>query len=224
MMHHIRLANLSDCLVFFDFDNTITPFDVLDDIVKRFSVDKKWMAFEDAWRQGRIGSRLCLKGQLQSVRVSRLALFKYLSRIKIDPHFPSIFSMLRREGIKPVVLSDSFTPLIEYILSNNGIRGVTVYANNLRFSKERLIPSFPYQNKHCRRCAHCKKKNLLKKGIRDKMIIYIGDGLSDICPAECADLVFAKGSLLGHFRKKKRLCVAFNNLDDIYNYFKGLER
>ena len=223
-MHKIRLASLSDCLVFFDFDNTITPFDVLDDIVKRFSIDKKWMTFEDAWRQGRIGSRACLKGQLESVRVSKGSLQRYLSRIKIDPHFPAIFSMLKREGIKPVVLSDSFTPIIEHILRNNGIRGVSIYANNLRFLNYKLIPSFPYQNKHCRRCAHCKKKNLLKKGIRDKIILYVGDGLSDVCPAECSDVVFAKGSLLKHFRDKKRLCVAFKSLDDIYNYFKGLER
>ncbi|MFA4983685.1 MAG: MtnX-like HAD-IB family phosphatase [Candidatus Omnitrophota bacterium] len=223
-MHKIRLASLSDCLVFFDFDNTITPFDVLDDIVKRFSIDKKWMAFEDAWRRGRIGSRACLKGELESVRVSRGSLERYLSRIKIDPHFPAIFSMLKREGIKPVVLSDSFTPIIEHILRNNGIREVSIYANNLRFLNYKLIPSFPYQNKRCRRCAHCKKKNLLKKGIRDKIILYVGDGLSDVCPAECSDVVFAKGSLLKHFRDKKRLCVAFKNLDDIYNYFKGLER
>lgn len=224
MKHQMRLSNLSDCLVFFDFDNTITPFDVLDDMIKRFAADKKWMAFEEAWREGRIGSRLCLKGQLESVRVTKPSLFKYLLPIKIDPHFASIFSMLKREGIKPVILSDSFTPIIEYILRNNGIRGVKVYANNLRFNKDRLVPSFPYQNKHCRRCAHCKKKNLLRKGIRDKMIIYIGDGLSDICPSQYSDLVFAKGSLLRHFREKKRLCVAFNSLDDIYSYFKGLEK
>lgn len=223
-MRNIRLSGLSDCMVFFDFDNTLTLFDVLDDVIKRFAVDQEWVAFEEAWKAGEIGSHECLKGQLRSVRVTKKKLLRYLSRIKIDPHFRDFFSLLKREGIRPVILSDSFQSIIEVILKNNGIKGLKVYANRLRFNHDRLIPFFPYRNNRCGLCGHCKKKNLLKKSIRDKMIIYIGDGLSDICPAEHADLVFAKWNLLKHFRKKKRLCVAFNTIEDIHNYFRGLEK
>ena len=34
---------LSNCRVFFDFDNTLTQGDVLDDIIKRFSVNEEWL-------------------------------------------------------------------------------------------------------------------------------------------------------------------------------------
>jgi 2-hydroxy-3-keto-5-methylthiopentenyl-1-phosphate phosphatase len=223
-MHDIRLASLTDCVVFFDFDNTITPFDILDDIIKRFSTNKDWRVFESAWKRGEIGSRECLEGQLRSVRISRGGLVQYLSRIKVDPHVHRLFNLLIREGIKPVVLSDSFTFIIRTILGNNGIKIAKIYANRLNFFHNRLIPSFPYEHKRCISCAHCKKKNLLRKDIRDKVIIYIGDGISDICPAECADIVFAKGSLLKYFRRAKRLCLAFDKLDDIYKYFRGLEK
>lgn len=223
-MHNIRLPRLSECMVFFDFDNTITPFDVLDDIIERFSVNTGWVAFEKAWKRREIGSRICLVGQLGSVRITKKNLLQYLSRIKVEPHFHKLFALLRKEAIRPVILSDSFNFIIKSILRNNGIKGVRVYANRLRFRKDRLLASFPYKNKRCLRCAHCKKKNLLKKGIRGKIIIYIGDGLSDICPAECSDIVFAKGSLLKHFRKTGRLCLAYNNLEDIHNYFRGLEK
>jgi 2,3-diketo-5-methylthio-1-phosphopentane phosphatase len=223
-MPKIRLSSLSNCVVFFDFDNTITLFDLLDDIIERFSVDTKWVALENAWRTGRISSRDCLEGQLRSVRVSKKDLLQYLSQIRIDPHFYRLFAMLKREGMKPVILSDSFTPIIEALLKNNGIKGVKVYANRLRFYKSRLIPSFPYKNKRCPLCAHCKKKSLQRKDVRNKIILYIGDGLSDICPAGCADLVFAKGELLNHFRKTKRLCLAYSSLGDITNYFRGLEK
>ncbi len=223
-MHNIRLSKLSDCLVFFDFDNTITPFDVLDDIIEKFAVNKDWVAYEQAWKKGEIGSRACLQKQMRSVKVTRKALLRYLSNIKIDPHFRELFDMFGREGIKPVILSDNFTPIVNFILANNGIRGTRVYANALKFSKGRLIPAFPYMNRHCLRCAHCKKKNLLKKEVRDKIIMYIGDGMSDVCPAQYAHIVFAKGNLLEYFRKKKRLCVAFRKLEDIYTYFRGLEK
>jgi len=223
-MHNIRLPKLSDCIVFFDFDNTITSFDVLDDIIEKFAVNTDWIAFENAWRRGQIGSRACLESQLQSVRATKKELLQYLSRIIIDPHFYNFLTMLKREEIKPIILSDNFSFIIETILRNNGIKGVMVYANDLRFYKDRLVPLFPYTNKYCSSCAHCKKKNLLKKDIRDKIIIYIGDGLSDVCPCEYSDIVFAKEDLLNHFRKTKRLCLAFNNLEDINNYFRGLER
>jgi 2,3-diketo-5-methylthio-1-phosphopentane phosphatase len=223
-MHNIRLSKLSDCLVFFDFDNTITPFDVLDDIIERFSVNKDWVTYEQAWKKGEIGSRVCLQKQMRSVRITRRELLSYLSGIRIDPHFRELFDMLIREGIKPVILSDNFSFIVNFILANNGIKGAKVYANALKFSQNRLMPSFPYTNKHCLRCAHCKKKNLLKKEVQDKIIMYIGDGMSDVCPAQYAHIVFAKGSLLEYFRRQKRLCVAFRNPEDIYTYFRGLER
>ncbi len=225
-MYNTRLSSLSNCLVFFDFDNTITHYDILDDIIQNFSVDREWVKFEKSWKNGEIGSGACLKGQLRSVRATKQELFSYLSKIKIDPHFHNILEMLKREGLKPVILSDSFRPVIKYILENNGVKGVQIYANELKFSKNKLIPSFPHRNPQCSKCAHCKKKNLLKKDLRDKIIMNIGDGLSDICPAECSDFVFAKsaGSLLKHFRKTKRLCLSFNDLFDIYNYFRGLEK
>jgi len=223
-MHNIRLSRLSDCVVFFDFDNTVTLFDLLDDIIERFSVDTEWTKLENLWKTGKISSRECLEGQLRSVRVTKKALLQYLSQIRIDPHFYRLFAMLKREGMKPVILSDSFGFIIETILKNNGIKDVKVYANTLKFHNGRLMPSFPYRHKRCLRCANCKKKSLQRKDVRDKVIIYIGDGLSDVCPAGYADIVFAKGELLNHFRKTKRLCLAYNRLGDITNYFRGLEK
>lgn len=223
-MQDTTLPNLSECMVFFDFDNTITNFDVLDDIIRRFSVNKTWINFERAWKKGRIGSKKCLEGQLRSVRISKKNLAQYLSMITIDPHFLKFFAMLKREGIKPVILSDDFTFIIKSILENNGLKGIKIYANELRFEGDRLTPIFPYANRYCHRCAHCKKKNLLRRDVRDKIIMYLGDGLSDICPAINSHIVFAKGKLLRHLRKKRMLCMAFDNLEDICDYFRGLER
>ena len=210
-------------MVFFDFDATITTFDVLDEIIKHFSANDDWKKHEKDWAKGKIGSRECLEKQIQSVRVTERDLARYLSLIRIDPHFHGLFTLLKREGVRPVILSDNFHPIIEAILRNNGVNGIKIYANALKFQKNRLIPSFPRMNKKCSRCGHCKKKTLQMKNVRDKVIIYVGDGLSDICPAECSDLVFAKGRLLNYFRDKKKLCVSFTDLEDVYNYFGRLE-
>lgn len=209
-------TDLAKYKFFFDFDNTIAPFDVLDNIIESFSINKNWIEVEKAWKKGRIGSGDCLTQQLAGVRISKDQLLRYLSSIKIDPYFQIILCLLNRNKIRPVILSDNFGFIIKFILSNNGINNARIHANSLRFNKDRLIPSFPHKNRLCQRCAHCKKKNLLKENSGDKIIIYAGDGLSDICPAEHSDIVFAKASLLKHFRGKKKECFPFKNLEDIY--------
>lgn len=211
--------DLSHCRVFLDFDNTITHFDVLDDIIKRFAVNKGWKEWEVAWERGQIGSRQCLKEQMDLVAIGRKELLKYLSRVKVDPYFKKLIVKFRKHGIRSFILSDSFSFIIENVLRNNAIRGIKVYSNRLRFSNGRIKFSFPHKNDVCLVCAHCKKKNLLKSSNGSKIIIYIGDGMSDVCAARHADLVFAKGKLLKYFMMEKRKCVPMRNLKDVYDYF-----
>jgi len=210
---------LSDCAVFFDFDNTITRFDVIDDVLERFSVDRKWLALEEAWKAGRIGSKECLEGQLRSVRATKKEMRRYLSTVPIDPSFSRLVALLKKNKIRPTILSDSFTFFIKEILKNHGIAGVKVYCNELTFSKSVLSPLFPFAN-GCARCAHCKKQHLLDRRWKNKIIVYVGDGLSDVCPAEHADVVFAKESLLRHCRRNKIPCVEFKDLRDVHHYLR----
>ena len=207
-------------VVFFDFDNTITPFDVFDDMVARFSKDDRWVALEDRWEKGEIGSRQCLKGQLAGVKAEKSMLLNYLAGISIDPYFKKIVAFLRKKGIKVFILSDNFDFFLKRILKRHGITKVPVYCNRARFIKKCFSPSFPYVSKKCPTCAHCKTKNLLANTRRDSIIFFIGDGRSDICPAKKADLVFAKGKLLEFCRKERIPHLAHRNLKQVYDYFK----
>ncbi len=215
-----KIKNLSQCAVFMDFDNTVSTFDVLDDLIKRFSIDKNWLIYEKLWKEGTIGSRECLIGQLKSVRISRKDLMTYLKTIKIDLGFRKLLTLLKKYRLRPVILSDSFSYLIKKILNNSGIKGLKIYANEIKIEGDRLIPSFPYSDKSCLRCAHCKKRHLLKKALQNKTIIYVGDGLSDVCPSRVAHVVFAKGGLINHLGKEKISCIPFKQLEDVYSYLK----
>ena len=206
---------LDNSAVFFDFDNTITPFDVFDNIVETFAVDKKWMGYERAWKRGQIGSKDCLSGQLKSVRIDKRNLSKHLAKIKVDPHFKKIIALLKRRGVSPVIVSDSFRFFLEYILKNNGIEGLKIYSNQIRFSKDRLVPAFPHQHSTCRICGNCKKKHLPDEG-GEKTVIYVGDGLSDLCPARHSDIIFAKDSLKRYLTKEGKEFFPFDTLKDVY--------
>ncbi|MBF0216394.1 MAG: MtnX-like HAD-IB family phosphatase [Candidatus Omnitrophica bacterium] len=205
--------------VLIDFDNTITISDVLDDIIKRFSVSNKWVDIEEAWSTGKIGSRECLKGQLSLVSVSKARLTKFLFHVKLDPFFVRLISFLREQGVPVVIASDNFSFIIKIILKNNGITGLKVHANTLKFSKKGLTAAFTKKNRICPRCGNCKHFHLLQYRSGNNIIAYVGDGLSDVCPAEHSDLVFAKAALLAKFRKNNKTCVPFNDLGDVYRTF-----
>lgn len=217
---HLRLAN---CQVFFDFDNTIIPFDVLDDIIGRFAVNKDWMKIERDWQRGKIGSRECLKKQMAMVRVDKNRLLEYLSGIKVDPYFKKILLKLKKGGVKPVIVSDSFSFIINNILRNNAIRDIKVYSNRLNFSQRRLRLSFPHRDKKCCLCAHCKKNSLLRNGKDGKIKIYVGDGASDLCAAMHADLVFAKDRLKDCLSLRNKSCIPIKSLKEVYLYFNGVK-
>ena len=213
-------AKKGEWVVFFDFDNTISCRDVLYDIIVRFSIDERWRSLEDAWRDGRIGSRECLTGQLESIRASKDELTDYLAKVPIDPQFQPLLALLDMRNIPVMITSDSFSFLIETVLRHHGIVGIPIYANEVAFDGSRLLPSFPFHSPDCPRCAHCKKRHVLANA--DRTTVYVGDGISDICPAEHADLVFAKDSLLAHFRTTGRDCRTFRDLGDVAGFFNHL--
>lgn len=207
--------------VFFDFDNTITTFDVIDDMLIRFSKDDNWLELERKWKRGLIGSRECLGGQIRGIRISKIDLDRYLGTIRLDPYFKRLISYLGSKKIKAVILTDNFDYIVRRILRHKNIRPLGVYSNSLRIEGGHLIPSFPLTNKnHGKRCGHCKKATLLKKLGKDSINIYVGDGLSDVCPSEAADIVFAKGSLKKYLKKKRIAFRPFKDFREIYNYFR----
>ena len=59
-----KKTNNNNHVVFLDFDNTITSYDVFDNMLERFAKSQGWVALEKNWKEGRIGSRECLAGQM----------------------------------------------------------------------------------------------------------------------------------------------------------------
>ena len=216
----MKLINPEKCVVFFDFDNTIATCDVFDSMLPRFSQDDLWVKLEKDWKRGKIGSHICLEGQVNGISITKQALDKHLSGIKLDPYFKKMVKALSAYQVKVIVLSDNFDYILKRILGFNSIRNLKVYSNKLQFAKGKLIPYFPFRSKKCQVCAPCKTKNLLANVAPDSIIVYIGDGRSDICPSQYADLVFAKDDLLKYFQDQKLTCFSYESLKDVYTYFK----
>ena len=181
--------------LFFDFDNTLTDGDVLDQLIERYSPNEAWRDWENAWAQGRLAARECLHLQVENMRVSREALLADVARVRIDPAFAEIVDWARCQAVPLCIVSDSFMPLIRHMLRANGIADVPVIANELHFSGgDRLVPSFPHCDPGVVCSANAKARHLAPyRG--SHRLVYTGDGHSDLDAALEADVVFAKATL-----------------------------
>lgn len=216
----INSENTKKPTVFFDFDNTISKSDVFDRLLLRFSKDKRWVELEKKWKEGEIGSRECLEGQLKSIAVTRQKLDKYLARVKLDAYFKRLLKLLESKGIKTVVLSDNFDYILNRILEYNGIKNLKVCSNKLKFSRKKLVPVFHLSGDRCLKCGHCKMSSLFTHTRKGSPMIYVGDGLSDACPSKHVNVVFAKEDLLEYCKRNKMPYIPYRTLKDVYEYFK----
>jgi 2,3-diketo-5-methylthio-1-phosphopentane phosphatase len=208
-------------VLFFDFDNTLMQGDILDELIEKYSPNEAWRDWENAWAQGHLPARDCLRLQVENLRVSRASLLEHLSQVRIDPAFAEIVDWARRRGVRINIVSDSFRPFILHILRCNGIDRIPVYANEVTFSgNDRLIPFFPFYDPACLRSANAKAHHL--RPYRDDRIIFAGDGHSDLDAALAADVVFAKSVLARELDARGVAFYPFDTLEPVLAFLETI--
>ena len=208
-------------VVFFDFDNTLTQGDVLDEVIERFSPNDSWREWEREWAEGRLSALDCLRLQVENLRVTRDDLLEYLLSVRIDPAFSAILACTAARSIETVIVSDSFLPLIRHILESNAIGNVPVFANDLEFEGDRLIPAFPFHDPAFPRSANAKARHLAP--YRGRTVVFAGDGRSDLDAALAADVVFAKDTLARELDARSRPFHPFGTLQPVLDYLRTLD-
>jgi 2-hydroxy-3-keto-5-methylthiopentenyl-1-phosphate phosphatase len=210
-------------VLFFDFDNTLTDGDVLDELIERYSPNEYWRDWEHAWSQGELAARDCLQLQVENMRVSHAELFDYLRGVRIDPAFAEIVDWACRHMVPVIIVSDSFQPLISHVLKSNGIDDdIPIFANEVSFAgDDRLIAHFPHYDPLCVRSANAKARHL--EPYRLNKIIFTGDGHSDLDAALAAHVVFAKASLAKELDERGASFYPFETLDSVLAYLETTE-
>src|SRR5260370_24203406 len=208
-------------VLFFDFDNTLMEGDILDQLIEKSSPNEAWRDWENAWAEGHLPARDCLRLQVENMRVSRETLFEHLSHVRIDPVFAEIVEWTKPRQVGVNIVSDSFLPLILHILHSNGIDGIPVFANALRFSaNDRLVPSFPFYDPAFDRSANAKARHLAP--YRGSRIIFAGDGHSDLDAALAPDVAFAKSPLASDLDARGVAFYPFDTLQPVLAFLETI--
>ncbi|MFQ5883679.1 MAG: MtnX-like HAD-IB family phosphatase [Thermoplasmata archaeon] len=197
-----------------DFDGTITEKDVAAMLLHEFA-DEKWLDVEEDFRNRKLSCRETLKREFELLQGGKQQLIEYVDRhARIDPNFKPFLSLCEKRGIPVRIVSEGLDFYIEHLLGKHGIE-IDFFTNRAHFENGGIRISFPNSSEECDDCGTCKLQLLKDWKEEGKGIVYAGDGVSDICPAESADVVFAKGDLLSHFKKEGLDHIEFKDFRDI---------
>lgn len=196
-----------------DFDGTVTKKDTTDLLLSRFALPQ-WREIEDEWTSGKIGSRECMRRQVDLIRATPQQMQEFISFIEIDWHFKSFVRLCQRMGLPLKIVSDGLDLTIRAVLHRAGLDGLTIVANHLtHLGEDRWALTSPHASADCRSAAGTCKCAVA--GQRAPLLtLLIGDGRSDRCLAREADLVFAKASLLKYCQAENLPHQAFETFAD----------
>jgi 2-hydroxy-3-keto-5-methylthiopentenyl-1-phosphate phosphatase len=141
--------------------------------------------------------------------------------IEVKPGFVEFARHCQENAIPFVIVSNGLDFYIEPVLLEIGMSGLELHCGRTSFSHDGI--DVAYYDPESNIVSEGFKKIYsawLKK--RDKNIIYIGDGLSDLEAACQADHVFATGHLVKLLSGKSIPCRSFSDFSDLLHQLRLL--
>lgn len=188
--------------VFVDFDGTITKADVGNAFFRRFSGQELYDDLLRQFKAGDISAQECFRRGISAIGnlpVDEATAF--VRSQEVDSSFDDFVRFCREQGLELCIVSDGLDFYIKEILSTHQVHSIPVFSNVLEFGPvvdggtSNLHIRFPHTDAECTRCACCKRNIMLTHAGDQDIIVYVGEGYSDRCPAQFADIVFAKDAL-----------------------------
>jgi 2-hydroxy-3-keto-5-methylthiopentenyl-1-phosphate phosphatase len=203
-----------------DFDGTITVQDSLDTVFDHFA-PPTWRALGAAVR-AKGGTRASIPVEVAMCRATRSDFERVVrEKIALRPGFRELLGLCRERGWEFAIASEGFALHIRTVLEREGLGGLRFYSNDLIFDDGSIAVRQPFVNPDCGRCGNCKRNHV--KGYQEQgyRVVYIGDGITDFCPAREANFLLAKGALAEYCQKEG---VGYLPFEDFYDVVRLLRQ
>lgn len=201
--------------VFLDFDGTISQRDVGDEVVRQFG------QFEPLHSDLLAGSMTVAEYYRRAIAsfdsaATPQALTDFALEQELDAGISPLLRWLRSVDIPAYVVSDGFDIYIRPLMSRiDGGSALSISCNELTWDGTSFAASFPGASESCSCfCASCKRNAVLSRIAMDDIVVYVGDGRSDTCAVQFADVVFAKGTLASHCTEQG---IPFHHYRSLYD-------
>ena len=201
--------------IYCDFDGTITKEDSVNKFFEMYAPN--WMNSEKLWIEGKISSRENAIIQVSLLKnVSQRQLDDYINSIEIDDYFLDFVDFVKSRNIELTILSDGFDLFIQKILERYNLE-IPYYANKLIYENGKFSVEFPYYNEICdKKAGMCKCEK-----VKEKFFCYIGDGISDLCIASKAGVLFASKNLHKYCKENNIKHIHFTSFCNIIDILRG---
>jgi 2-hydroxy-3-keto-5-methylthiopentenyl-1-phosphate phosphatase len=180
-----------------DYDSTICLTAISDEIMKEDSVRPGWKEIDDAYVEGRMGSRENLELFMPLLPGDPAPLFATAGKQPHDPAFAPFVARARAAGVVLEVVSDGFGFYVGHNLARLGVTGMSIATSRMTWPGEHPRIEFPFGHPACRVCGTCKRERVLAYQARGFHVAFVGDGFTDRYAAAHADTVVAKDDLVG---------------------------
>jgi HAD superfamily phosphoserine phosphatase-like hydrolase len=141
-----------------------------------------------------------------------------LENVRVRPGFREVVELARERGWRMVIVSSGFRELIEPVLEREGLAGLEILSNTVDPDPAGWKVRFRV-SETCEVCGQPCKRATAAALADGTELVYVGDGYSDRCAAESADLVFARRGLARYLEERG---VPFERFEDFHSVARRL--
>ncbi|KAI8808695.1 HAD-like domain-containing protein [Cladochytrium replicatum] len=224
--------NKRPILLFSDFDGTITDRDtgiILIDhcmgALRRRELDLQILNGESSFREA-------VQTMWNSVNLDWERAVDLLKDVKIDPFFGATVDFCDKNGIPVTVLSSGLVPLVSLYLDAYKERdSLKIVANDVKIHPSHweilyIHDGNPHGHDKGLSIEMVVQQFMQNRNCEKPLVVFVGDGVSDLSAARHADLVFAKrGRDLEEWCKREGLpnVVVWDSFDTILHHLQTIK-
>ena len=202
-----------------DFDGTVTEQDLLDTIAQTFGDEDVYREVDEGLDNDSLTLHEVIRREFEPVRTPLEQVREWvLENVRVRPGFHDVVALANERGWRFVIVSSGFRELIEPVLEREGIAGVEVLSNTVDPDSEGWKVQFRV-SEPCEVCGQPCKRSTAVAVADGTELVYVGDGYSDRCAAESADLVFARRGLASYLEERG---VPFERFEDFHSIARRL--
>jgi 2,3-diketo-5-methylthio-1-phosphopentane phosphatase len=200
---------LSKLIIYSDFDNTITNFDILDKIITDIYSYETYKKMEQLLLLDELKYETYLFNMFEGIEYN----FDNITNNAVDQYFRDFYNWVQKNNIQFFVISSGFKKIIRHLIPY--VEDNIIFANDIAIQKDNKWNVELYDKQNDR---SINKLDVIKHtNQQGYKTVFIGDGLSDFKVVGKVDVLFCKKNTLLHQKciDENYQHIVFNDFNDI---------
>jgi 2-hydroxy-3-keto-5-methylthiopentenyl-1-phosphate phosphatase len=216
------ISDSSMVAVLADFDNTVTRMDASYAILNGFATGD-WRRIETETYAGRYSIIEALTLQAGMVRGAPQAMDSLVrDSVLLRDGFKEFACECRKKGMHLEICSDGFGHTIPIVLEREGLEWIPWTSNRTWYEDGGLGIAFDHHRENCPINGNCKCDHYFRLKERFGTVVYVGDGGTDACVAERAEVLFARDWLAEYCSKERIKYIPWDSWSDVWEKMRSL--